>query len=230
MQANQRRSHFVNLDARERKILGRLSAPTDVQAVLDGLTYSSDPWYRSPHRALRDGKAHCYDGAVLGAALLSSLGHPPMIINMFPNSRDDEHLIAPFRAHGAWGAVGKSNFVGLRYREPIHRTLRELVISYFEQYYNVAGEKTMRSYTRPLRITKRRFGAWTSDDDAMDVIADALESMRRYPLLTPQMVRGLAKVDPRSYEAGLRGSVPEGLFRLTSAPSVPSAGSNRRSD
>ena len=211
---------LTSLSAQERRVIERISSPHDVQGLLDGFVYSSDSWYRSPWRTLRDRKAHCYDGAVFAAALLSLLGHPPLIVNMFPNSRDDEHLVATFRIRGAWGAVGKSNFVGLRYREPIHRTLRELMISYFEQFYNVAGEKTLRSYTRPLTISIRKFGMWVSDDDAMERIADALNTMRRFPVVTPPMVRTLTKVDPRSYEAGLQGSVPEGLFKLSPSRTI----------
>ena len=202
----------------------------EIQAFLDGLVYSADDWYRSPLRVLRDKKAHCYDGAVFAAALLHLIGYPPLIINMFPNERDDEHLVAIFRKYGAWGAVGKSNLVGLRYLEPIHRTLRELMISYFEQYFNVAGEKTMRTYTRPLRLTAFARSSWMTEDPAMDTIADSLERMKRHSLVTKEMIRGLAKVDPRSYEAGLKGSIPEGLFKLTSSPSVPSEDSNRYSD
>ncbi|MBK7259419.1 MAG: hypothetical protein IPI01_16775 [Ignavibacteriae bacterium] len=137
-----------------------------------------------------------------------------MIVNLFPNSRDDEHLVALFRRNGCWGAVGQSNFVGLRYREPIHRTLWELMISYFEQYFNVAGEKTFCSYTKPLSLNRFDRARWMTDAKAMDLIADHLESMPQVRLLTPAMARTLAKVDPLSYAAGLQGSVADGLFKV----------------
>ena len=106
---------------------------------------------------LRDRKAHCYDGAVFAAAALARLGYPPLVVNLFPKTRnDDEHLLAVYRQRGAWGAVAKSNFVGLRFREPIYRTLRELVLSYFEHYYNVAGKKTLWSYTPPVEPGRLR--------------------------------------------------------------------------
>jgi hypothetical protein len=181
---------------------------------MDSMTYSAEASYRSPLHVLRQGAAHCYDGAVFAAAMLSLLGYPPLIVNMFPNGRDDEHLVALFRMHGAWGALGKSNFVGLRYREPIHRTLRELMISYFEQYFNVAGEKTLRSYTRPLRLPAGAGPDWMMDSVAMDRIAVRLAAMNRYALLTRAMVSGLAKVDRRSYDAGLQGAKLEGLFTV----------------
>ncbi len=213
----------------ERKVVRSLRSPIDIQLLMDEMRYSAAETYRSPIQVLRDRQAHCYDGAVFAAAMLSLIGFQPLIVNMFPNDRDDEHLVALFWKNRAWGALGQSNFVGLRYREPIHRTLRELMISYFEQYYNVAGEKTLRSYTRPLRLTSGRFGEWMTDGAAMDRIAEHLEQMRRHPLLTPSMVRGLARVDARSYAAGLQGSIPEGLFKPTSSPSSPSEGSSRRS-
>jgi hypothetical protein len=201
------------LTSDENHLLRELSTPARIQAFLDTLTYSTDSDYRSPLRAIRDRTAHCYDGCILGAALLHRIGYPPLIINMFPTSRDDEHLIAVYRRFGAWGAVAQSNFVGLRFREPIHRTLRELLISYFEQYYNVAREKTLRHYTRPLNLESFDRFYWMTDDHSMDLIADRLEQMHRFPLLTSSMIRALSAVDELSYKAGLQGSVAEGLYQ-----------------
>src|SRR5439155_793750 len=93
----------------------------------------------------RERVAHCYDGALFAAAALRRLGHPPLLVNMYAE-RDDEHLLAVFKQAGHWGAVAKSNFVGLRYRDPIYRTLRELVMSSFQDYFNVQGDKTLRGY------------------------------------------------------------------------------------
>jgi hypothetical protein len=179
---------------------------------LDNVRYSAEETYRSPLQVLHEETAHCYDGAVFAAAALRLIGYPPLIVNMFPNTRDDEHLVAVFRRHAAWGAVGKSNFVGLRFREPVYRTLRELMMSYFEQYYNIAREKTMRSYTRPLHLSSFDQYFWMTDPAAMDLIAERLSCMRQYPVLSRTMVRGLEPVDVRSYNAGLQGSIEEGLF------------------
>ena len=202
----------------ERRLLAKLTSPASIQAFLDELAYNHEDTYRCPFRVLRDRKAHCYDGAVFAAALLGHLGHPPLVVNLFPKTRnDDEHLLAVYRRRGAWGAVAKSNFVGLRFREPIHRTLRELVISYFEHYYNLAREKTLRSYTRPLNLTSFDRDEWLTRDETMDRIADRLSAMRRIPLLARSMIAGLSPVDERSYRAGLCGAdlaglyVPEGL-------------------
>jgi hypothetical protein len=161
------------LTTAERGLLGQLTSPAKIQVFLDELAYNHEDSYRCPLRVLRDRKAHCYDGAVFAAAALGRLGDPPLVVNLFPKTQDDdEHLLAVFRRRDAWGAVAKSNFVGLRFREPIHRTLRELVISYFEHYYNVAHEKTLRSYTRPQNLMAFARGDWLTRDETMDRIAD----------------------------------------------------------
>jgi len=109
-------------------------------------------------------RAHCFDGAVFAAAALRKLGFPPLVLELVPNERDDDHLIALYKRDGLWGAVAKSNFVGLRFREPVFRNLRELVLSYFEQFFNVAGEKTLRAYTLPLDLTRFDALGWTIQD------------------------------------------------------------------
>jgi hypothetical protein len=127
--------------------------------------------------------------------------------------RDDDHLLAVFKRDGLYGAVAKSNFVGLRYREAIYRSLRELVMSYFEDYYNVDGEKTLRSYTRPLNLKSFDGLCWEWLDDGVDAIEAQLWRIRRIPLFAPEVAAALSPVDPRSLAAGLYGSDPAGLFR-----------------
>ena len=202
-----------SFNRREMRALSRLDSPFKIQAFLDELHYSDEERYRCPRSVLRDRTAHCFDGAVFAAAALRRLGYPPLILNLFPDDRDDEHLLALYQQRGGWGAVAKSNFVGLRFREPIHRTLRELVLSYFEVYYNVEREKTLRSYTRPLNLKSFDHINWMTDDAAMDVIALRLEDFRKIPLITARMAAALSPVDERSYQAGLAGSNPAGLYR-----------------
>ena len=197
----------------ERRLLGQLTSAVKIQAFLDELKYSHEDAYRCPLRVLRDRMAHCYDGAVFAAAALERLGDPPLIVNLFPETRrDDEHLLAVFRRRGAWGAIAKSNFIGLRFREPVYRTLRELVISYFEHYYNVARERTLRSYTRALNLAVFDRCAWRTRNETMDRIADRLNAMRRIPLLKRSMITGLTPLDEGSYRAGLQAANLAGLF------------------
>jgi hypothetical protein len=197
----------------ERQLLNRLTTPNKIQAFLDQLAYSTEETYRCPLRALRERVAHCYDGALLAAALLRRRGYPPLILEMLPNRRDDDHLLALFKEDGHWGAVGKSNFVGLRFREPIYRTLRELVLSYFEQFYNVEREKTLRGYTLPRNLEPFDRLGWMVRDEPLEWIAEKLDRTRRVRLLAPKMVRNLSPVDCRAYRAGLLEADEKGLYR-----------------
>ena len=196
----------------EKKIMTGLASPAKIQKFLDQTSYSTEDIYRCPLRVLRERKAHCFDGAVFAAAALRELGFPPLVFELIPNERDDDHLVALYKRDGLWGAVAKSNFVGLRFREPVFRSLRELVLSYFEQFFNVAGEKTLRAYTMPLNLTRFDMIGWTVQDGPMDHIAEALDRKRRISIITDKAARQLALVDERSRKAGLLGADEAGLF------------------
>jgi len=202
------------LKGSERQFLETLSTPIKIQAFLDELPYSTEHIYRCPLRVLRDRVAHCFDGALFAAAALRRLGYPPLILEMVPNDRDDDHLLAIYRMNGYWGAVAKSNFVGLRFREPIYRNLRELVMSYFEQYYNAAREKTLRNYTLPLNLKAFDKLNWMTNDESLERIAKKLDEIRKIPILTPSMTSNLSLVDDRSYREGLFGADKRGLYKL----------------
>jgi hypothetical protein len=197
----------------EGRLIERLSTPNKIQLFLDDLAYSSEVVYHSPLRVLRQGTCQCFDGALFGAAMLRLLGHPALILNLLPNDRDDDHILALFKYRGHWGAVAKSNFVGLRFREPIYRTLRELVLSYFEQYYNVAGEKTLRGYTLPLNLKTFDKFHWMTRDEPLDMIAQRLDEIRRVFILTRPVLTRLSLVDKRSRQAGLLGANKAGLYQ-----------------
>ena len=201
------------LGREERKIWDSLTSPMKIQAFLDQTTYSWEEAYRCPLRVFRERQAHCFDGAVFAAAALRRLGFPPVILEMLPNGRDDEHLLAIYRSEGHWGAVAQSNFVGLRYREPVYRTLRELVMSYFEPYYNIERERTLRGYTRPLNLRAFDRFDWQVKDEALDRISRRLDEMEKRRVISPRQGRKLSPVDLRSYQAGLLGSLERGLFQ-----------------
>jgi hypothetical protein len=211
----------------ERRVVARLTSPARIQSFLDELAYNpGDDRYRCPLSVVREGLAHCFEAAVFGAAALRQTGYRPLIVNLFPEpGMDDEHLLAIYGEPGAWGAVAKSNYAGLRYREPIYRNLRELVISYFEHYYNLAKDRTLRSYSRPLNLAGFDRHDWLTEDSTMTLIEARLNAMKQIPLLTTSMIRGLCVVDERSYHSGLVGSNPDGL----SPPPSRAARSRRRS-
>ena len=176
------------------------------------MAYSSESRYRCPRSVLRDRVAHCYDGAVFAAMALKRLGYPPLIVDM-DAVRDDDHVIAIFKKNGRFGAIAKSNFVGIRFREPVYASLRELVMSYFESFYNLDREKTLRTYTRPLDLSAFESIQWTTSDAALDTIGNKLNTIRVFKLLTPAMARALSPVDKRSYDAGLAGADRAGIYK-----------------
>jgi len=190
----------------------RFRDEADIQAFLDEIPYSTDPIYRCPSRVLRDRRAHCVDGALLACAGLRTLGHPPLLMELRA-VRDDDHFLAIFRRNGAIGAIAKSNFAGLRWREPVYRSLRELVMSYFEDYYNVEAERTLRAYSLPIDL--RRFDAlrWWERDEAVEPIVEAVDCRRHIAVLSEPMVASLHPVDRRSYLSGMVGVDEQGLYR-----------------
>lgn len=196
----------------EKKLLSRLKKPEQVQAFLDGVPYSSEPIYRSPRSVMRDGKAHCFDGAMFAAAALERVGFPAMLVDLRA-VRDDDHVLAVFQVDGGWGAIGKSNFVGLRGRDPVYRSLRELAMSYFDPYFNSERERTLRSFSKPVKLKAFEKLAWRTDDAAMDAIADALNAAKHEPLITEQQARRLWKVDERTWTGHTVGTDFAGTWK-----------------
>ena len=199
----------------EHRFISTLTTPAKIQAFLDELPYSAEHIYRCPLRVLRERIAHCFDGALFAAATLRRLGYPPLIMDMLPNDRDDDHMLAIYKRRGHWGAIAKSNFAGLRFREPVYRTIRELVMSYFEQFYNVEREKTLRGYTLPLNLKAFDALDWMTRDDFLEHISWKLDRIRTVPVLTQPMISVLSLVDERSYQAGLMGANEAGLYKPT---------------
>jgi hypothetical protein len=210
-------SFDAQLTPAEQMILTGLDRPAKIQAFLNMIPYSDDHFYRCPLRVLRERKAHCFDGALFAAMALRRLGHPPLILEFIPNERDDDHLIALFKKRGHWGAVAQSNFTGLRYRDPVFRSLRELVMSYWADHFNSAGEMTLRGYRGPINLKTFDRLEWMSRDTGLDELADGANGMDRYriiPLITDEMAADLDVADERSVRAGLMNANPKGLFEV----------------
>ena len=195
----------------ELKLISKLRTPAAVQSFLDTLRYSVDSFYRSPRRVLKERVAHCADGAVFAAAVLRHLGYRPLLVDLLADD-DDDHILAVFKGPCGWGAVSKSNTVGLRYREPVHRTIRDLVISYFEWYFNLKRKKTLRSFSRPFSLARYDRLDWISRDSTLDLIMEKLDAVPHTSLLTPSTIRNLRPVDERSFRGGLYGTRWEGLY------------------
>lgn len=190
----------------------KLSDPDKIQRFLDTLEYNPNYECRSPRWVIKKMSAHCFEGAIFAAAALELIGYKPLLVDMKAYN-DDDHVIAIFKEEGCWGAVAKSNFTTLRFREPVYRSIRELVMSYFDFFYNLLGEKTLRSYSLPLDLTMFNHLKWTTTDDDLEYIGNKIESLHHFDLVTPEMIRKLNLVTESTLKAGLMGSNQAGLFK-----------------
>src|SRR5262245_48895250 len=176
-----------NLNRDELRLLRKLSSPERIQKYLDDLPYNKEKegdTCRSPRLVMRNNTAHCFEGALFAAAALRIGGRPPLILDLAA-VRDDDHVIAVYRTNGFWGAIGKSNYAGLRYRSPVYRTLRELVLSFFEHYYNLKGEKTLRAYSRPVNLARFDLIDWMTSEEPLWQIPEYLMEIKHIRIFEP---------------------------------------------
>jgi hypothetical protein len=190
----------------ELRALRALGTPVGIQRALDAMPYHLAGTAWSPRRVLRERTAHCLEGAIFAAAALRVLGFPPLLLDL-EAVQDTDHVIAVYRVRGHWGAIAKSNFSGLRFRPPVHRSLRELAMSYFEAYINLRGDRTLRAYSRPVNLARLEHAHpdWMTTDGDVWWVAEHLVEIPHTPLLTPALIRNLSRVDRRSLQAGLVG-------------------------
>ena len=152
---------------------------------------------RSPRKVLRDRTGSCFEGAIFAAAALRVLGFPPLIFDL-EAEQDTDHVVAIYKVRGHWGAVAMSNFTGCRYREPVYRTLRELALSYFNIYFNLRFERTLRRYSRPVNLARFDHLDWMTTEKPIWFIAEHLCEIPHIPLLKPFMEKNLTRVDART--------------------------------
>jgi hypothetical protein len=200
------RRETFGLSAESLRTLRALKTPAQIQKFIDGITYQYADTAGSPERVLRERKGHCMEGALVAAAAFRVLGAPPLLMDL-EAVRDDDHVIALYRERGLWGGVAKSNFAGLRFRAPVYRTLRELAISYFEHYYNLRGERTLRAYSVPVNLARLDDQHWMTSEEDVWCVPELLIAARHYPIIPHSVARILPRLDRRSFEAGMHGRV-----------------------
>ncbi len=193
------------LTPQEVRLLRRLNTPRRIQDFLETLRYSHDhgrDMLRSPRRVLQERSAHCIEGAMLAAAAFWVNGERPLLLDLRSTPDDLDHVVAPFRRHGCWGAVSKTNHAVLRYREPVYRTLRELAVSYFHEYFLDDGRKTMRDFSVPYDLARRHGTAWLTSGEDLWHVAEELDSSPHTLLLGAGQRRELRRADPVEVRAG----------------------------
>lgn len=200
---------FQGLNTKERDVYRRLTTPDKIQRFLDELPYNKERGGEtcySPRSVIEKNTAHCMEGALFAAAAMRMLGEPALLLDL-EAVRDDDHVLAVFRRRGGWGAMAKSNYAGLRFREPVYRSLRELAMSYFEHYFNLKGEKTLRRYSRPVNLKRFDKIGWMTSAEDVWAIPEYLVDIYHTSLLTPAQERSLTRMDARLMAAGQVGTV-----------------------
>ena len=192
-----------------------MNTPFKIQKFLDSVIYPSGEENRSPVDVLRQSKAHCLDGGLFAATALRLLGYSPLIVDLQPDpGQDDDHVLALFKEFNCWGAVAKSNFSGLRFREPVYATIRELVLSYFNDFFNMKGQKTLRTCTAVINLEEFDDLHWMTTSSGVDAIEKYLKKATLTPLISEEQANYLSIVDERSFHAGTLGVNLEGVFKL----------------
>jgi hypothetical protein len=187
-------------------VFRRLDSPGKIQSFLNELRCNWElegETCMSPRAVLESGMAHCVEGALLAAAALRLHGRRPLLVELVASADDDSHLVAVWKDHGHWGAIGKTNHAVLRYREPVYRDTRELVMSFFHEYFlNSNGKKTLRSFTRPVNLARFDRRSWMTSDDDVWYIPEYVEAVRHYELMEPRQIQGLRRADDVEITAG----------------------------
>ncbi len=186
--------------------------PIDIQIFLNGLLYNSEYVTNSPKNVFLKQRANCFEGALFAAATLRAIGHKPLIVDIVAEN-DDDHVIAIYKRNNCFGAVAKSNTTVLRFREPVYRSLRELIMSYFDFYFNTIGEKSLRSYSNPVNLSRFDKYGWMTSDNDLEFIGDYLYTIKHNKIVSSNSLSSLNTADADLINLCFSGSIEDGLFR-----------------
>jgi hypothetical protein len=208
------RREDLGLSPNEFAILQRLSTPQKIQAFLTAIPSNHElggETILSVREVLRQRRAHCIEGAFVAACALWIHGEPPFVLHLDCDTSDVPHVIALFRRGGSWGAVSKTNGAVLRYRDPVYRSLRELALSYFHEYCNKRGHKTLRSYSAAFDLRRVDPEQWVTRGSACQEVNDQLAALRHYPLISRRQEKVLTRRDAFEREVGKKLQYPRPL-------------------
>lgn len=192
----------------EEKLFKKLNTPAKIQDFLNTISFNFEKkgeTCKSPRKVLADKTAHCMEGALFAAAALENIGYQPLIIDLRSSKKpfDYDHVVAVWNEDGFYGAVSKTNHGVLRYREPIYKTIRELVMSYFHEYFlNSNGLKTLREYSDPFDLNHFNKIEWRTSEKDLFEIPKHLDKTIHHQILTKKQIKNLRKADKIEIEMG----------------------------
>jgi len=192
------------LDHKSWRLLKHLNTPAKIQDFINSLKFNFErkgETHRSVLDTLRYKEAHCFEGALVAAAALWIQGHKPLLLDLKSVRPDFDHVVALFKINGFWGAISKTNHAVLRYREPVYKSVRELSMSYFHEYFLRDGRKTLRSFSKPFDLSK--YGTeWITTKDNLAWLAHELDKSPHTQVLSPKQIKNLRKADKIEIKAG----------------------------
>jgi len=196
---------MLGLEKKELKILRELNTPVKIQEFLNQMKINFEEngdTCMSPRMVLKNRKCHCIEGAMLAALALRINGEKPLVVDLTANNYDDDHVIAVFKRNNKWGAISKTNHAVLRYREPVYNSIRELVMSFFHEYFNDDGKKTLRSFSMPVDLSRFDKFGWTISEEDVWYIPDYLVKVKHFPILDREQIQRLKNADGIEIKAG----------------------------
>lgn len=196
---------MFGLGKKELKILKKLDTPNKIQNFLNRMPMNfekDEETNLSPMSVLKKNICHCAEGAVLAALALRVHGYPPLVLDLTANKNDFDHVVAVYQKDGKWGAISKTNHAVLRYREPIYNSIRELAMSYFHEYFDDRGRKSLRSFSPAVNLQRFDKIGWMTTKEEVDYIPEYLAEVRHFPMLNRKQIRNLRKAEPIEIEAG----------------------------
>lgn len=200
----------------ELDMLRKLNTPVKIQDYINSLKINFEPngdTCMSPRMVLREGKAHCIEGALLAAVALRLHGYKPLIVDLEASHTDYDHVITVFKKGNKWGAITKTNHAVLRYREPIYRDIRELVLSFFHEYFLDSGKKTLRSFSEPVDLSRFDEKGWMTSEKDVWYIPEYLTQVNHTKILDRKLISGLRKADSIEIKAGKLVEYPKSFFK-----------------
>jgi hypothetical protein len=189
----------------ELRAFKRLNTPEKIQNFLNSLPYHLADTVFSPRKVLREKTAHCFEGALFAAAALRVNGYQPLIVDLEADETDTDHVIAVYKQNGAWGAIATSNYPGCRGRPAIYRNMRELALSYFNDYFSPRRRLTLRKFSKPVNLKRFDKQNWMTSEKNLWFIEEYLFDIPHTNLISKKMEKALVKIDERSYRAGIYG-------------------------
>lgn len=196
---------FDKIPDQRLKTLKKLKTPAKIQDFLDGMKINFEPngdTCRPPLVVLKEKSCHCIEAAILAALALRLSGRPPLLVDLLANKNDFDHVVAVFQQNGKWGGISKTNHAALRYREPIYKSIRELVMSYFHEYLDDFGRKNLRSYSLPVNLKRFDKLGWMTTKEDVFYIPEYLVEVKHFPLLNQKQIRNLRRADPFEIKIG----------------------------